>query len=67
MTYFDCFVVGSWMFVIGWYVGAIYMQNRNEEGEKPRVTKTLRLVEEPERSSGCEAWRLPVAASASAD
>jgi hypothetical protein len=42
MAYFDCFVVGSWMFVIGWFLGAIYVQNRNEKTEAPRV------VEKPE-------------------
>jgi hypothetical protein len=42
MTYFDCFVVGSWMFVIGWFLGAIYVQNQTEKTEAPRV------VEKPE-------------------
>jgi len=61
MLYFDCFVVGSWTFVIGWFLGAIYRQNQNEKRESPRV------IEQPERSTECEAWRLPVSASASAD
>ncbi|HTS56498.1 MAG TPA: hypothetical protein VMH03_03045 [Terriglobales bacterium] len=61
MTYFDCFVIASWMFAIGWFVGAIYVQNHNEKTEGPRVS------ENPERCPECEAWRLPVAASATAD
>lgn len=56
MTYFDCFVVGSWMFVLGWFFGAVYMQNRAEETQTPRVTEEA----EPERCPECEAWRLPV-------
>jgi len=60
MTYFDCFVAGSWMFVIGWYLGAIYVQNHNEKTESSRATEKL------EPCTECEAWRLPVAASASA-
>ena len=61
MTYFDCFAVGSMMFSIGWFLGAVYMQNQNEETQSPRV------VEKPERCPECEAWRLPGLASASAD
>lgn len=30
MPYFDCFVVGSWMFAIGWFLGAIHVQERDE-------------------------------------
>jgi hypothetical protein len=59
MTYFDCFVIGSWMFAIGWFLGAVWMQNHAEETESSRVS------EKPEPE--CEAWRLPVAVSASAD
>jgi hypothetical protein len=55
MTYFDCFIVGSSMFAIGWFLGALYLQNHGEEREKP------------EGRPDCQAWRLPVAASASAD
>jgi hypothetical protein len=61
MAYFDCFVVGAWMFAIGWFLGAIYVQNHNEKTERPRVS------EKPERCPECEEWRLPVAASAAAD
>ena len=61
MPYFDCFVVGAWMFAIGWFLGAIYVQNNSEEAERPRAT------EKPERCPECEAWRLPAVASASAD
>jgi len=59
MTYFDCFMVGSWMFATGWFLGAIYLQNHTEETESPRVS------EQPERES--EVWRVPAVASASAD
>jgi len=49
------------MFAIGWFLGAVYVQNHKEETERPRVS------EKPEPCPECEAWRLPVAASASAD
>jgi len=58
MTYFDCFVVGSWMFAMGWFLEAVYMQNQDEKRESPRVD------EAPERCSECEAWRLPISTSA---
>lgn len=61
MPYFDCLVTGSWMFVIGWYVGAIYMQNRNEKRELPRASKKV------EKCTECEAWRVLDVASAAAD
>jgi hypothetical protein len=61
MTYFDCFLVGSWMFVIGWCLGAIYVQNQNEK------TETLRVVEKPEPCPDCEALEISAFASASAD
>jgi len=61
MTYFDCFVIGAWMFAIGWSLGAIYVQNHNEE------TQISQVSEKPERCAEREAWRLPVVASASAD
>jgi len=61
MLYFDCFVVASWMFAIGWFLGAIYIQNQNEQKE------SLRVTEAPERSPECEAWRLPDGLSAAAD
>jgi hypothetical protein len=61
MNYFDYFVVASWMFAFGWFLGAIYVQNRSEKRERPRQTEKL------EQSAGYETWRLPVAASASAD
>lgn len=67
MSYFDCFVAGSWMFVLGWYVGAIYVQSHNQKRESSRVAESLRVTEKPERCPECEAWRLPVAASVSAD
>jgi len=37
MTYFDCFVLGAWMFAIGWFLGAVYGQNHTEKTEHPRV------------------------------
>jgi hypothetical protein len=61
MTYFDCFVVGAWMFAIGWFLGAIYMQNQSEKTERPSVS------EKPEPSPESEAWRVPIAGSAAAD
>jgi len=61
MTYFDCFVLGAWTFAIGWFLGAIYVQNHDEKAESPRAVK------EPERCTECDEWRLPVAASAGAD
>jgi hypothetical protein len=66
MTYFDCFVVGSWMFALGWFLGAVYMQNHNEESANEE-TQSLPVTEKPEPCPECEAWRLPVAASAAAD
>ena len=53
--------VGSWMFAIGWFLGAIYVQNQDEKMEGPRV------VEQAEVCPECEAWRLPAVASVSAD
>jgi len=60
MTYFDCFVVGSWMFVTGWFLGAIYVQSFTEKTESSDVTENLEIViEAPEPCPQCEAWRLP--------
>ena len=53
MTYFDCFLVGAWMFTIGWSIGAIYTQNHKGK------TKSSRVFEGPEPCPDCEAWRLP--------
>ena len=61
MTYFDCFVLTSWAFAIGWFLGAIYVQNHSEKTERPRVSEKLEPCPE------CEGLRLPVAASAAAD
>jgi hypothetical protein len=61
MTYFDCFVLGAWTFAIAWFLGAIYVQNQNEKTESPGVS------EKPRRCPHGEEWRLPIAASASAD
>jgi hypothetical protein len=56
MAYFDCCMVGAWMFAIGWFLGAVYMQNHDKTMESPRVNEEP----EPER----HALRFPVAASA---
>lgn len=61
MTYFDCCVAGAWMFAIGWFWGAIYVQNHGEKTESPSVS------EKPEPSPEYEAWRVPMAGSAAAD
>jgi len=53
MTYFDCFVLGAWTFVIGWFVGAIYVQNREEKEESQEA------VEKPELCPDCDALRFP--------
>jgi hypothetical protein len=58
MTYFDCFLAGSWMLAIGWFLGAIWMQNHNEETQISQVSET------PGRCPECESWRVPVAARA---
>ena len=60
MTYFDCFMVGSWMSVLGWFLSAIYAQNQNNE-----ETESRRRSEQPERES--EVWQVPPVASAAAD
>jgi hypothetical protein len=61
MAYFNCFLAGSWMFVIGWYLGAIYMQNRNQE-------KPVSLpAEAPESYVEREGWQVPAPASVAAD
>ncbi len=61
MLYFDCFVVGAWTFVFGWFLGAVYVQNQNEKAESPRASEKL------ERCTECEAWRVLGVVSASAD
>jgi len=55
MPYFDCFVIAAWAFALGWFLGAIYVQNCHEKTGSPRV------IEQPERCPECEAGRLPVA------
>jgi len=52
MTYFDCFVVGMWAFAFGWFFGAIYVQNhennpadlRREEGPEPTPAVEIEAV-----------------------
>jgi len=61
MTGFDCYVVGAWTFAMGWFLGAVYVQNRNEKTER------LPVSEKPEPCTECEAWRLPVVQTAAAD
>jgi hypothetical protein len=63
MTYFDCFVVGAWMFASGWFLGAIYVQNHNEETTNEETQSPL-VSEISEQCPECEAWRLPAVASA---
>jgi hypothetical protein len=60
MTYFDCFVAASWALAIGWFLGAIYIQNQNQKAESPC------LAQEPETSSHADAWGLPAVSNASA-
>jgi len=63
MTYFHCFMVGSWMFALGWFLGAIYVQNhkaKEEETESPRVSEELHPCPE------CEGSRLPAVAKSRA-
>ena len=67
MAYFDCFVVGAWMFAIGWFLGAVYIHNRNEKAESPRVTEIFDETEILETYTEDEASRVPAAASAGAD
>ena len=55
MPYFDCFMIGAWMFAMGWFLGAVYVQNHEEKTEHPK------------RSPEGEACRRAVLASASAD
>jgi len=61
MLYFNCFMIGAWMFAMGWFLGAVYVQNHEERTERPRAS------EKPERSPEDEAWRRAVVASACAD
>lgn len=51
MTYFDCFVIAAWTFVIGWFVGAVYVQNHHEKTEGSGV------FEKPEPCPDCDALR----------
>jgi len=61
MTYFYCFVVGSWMFALGWFLGAVYVQDYGEQMESPRTGENF------EKCTACEAWRVLSTASAAAD
>jgi len=61
MTYFYCFVVGAWMFALGWFLGAVYVQNYSEQTESPRASEDF------EKCTECEAWRVLSTASAAAD
>ncbi len=54
MTYFDCFTIAAWTFGIGWFIGAIYVQNHAEKTESPGI------VEAPEPCPDCDAFRFPV-------
>ena len=57
MPYFHFFVVGSWTFVIGWFVGSIYAQHLAEKAQSSR------LSERPEVCPRCQEWRFPVMTS----
>jgi hypothetical protein len=61
MLYLHYFMVGAWMFAIGCFLGAIYVQNHDEKAKSPR------LLEKVEKCTECEAWRVLNAASAAAD
>jgi hypothetical protein len=52
MTYF----AGSWMFALRWFLGAIFVQNHNEE------TEILRVSEQP----SSEVWQIPALPAAPA-
>jgi hypothetical protein len=60
MTYFDCFVAASWAFAVGWFLGAIYVQNHNQTAESSR------LAEEPGISSHGAPLQFPAVSNASA-
>jgi hypothetical protein len=60
MTYFDCFVVGAWMFAFGWFFGATHVQNRTEKTEIPPE------LEQPVPSPEFDTLPLAVTGSASA-
>ncbi len=63
MSYFDGFVVGAWMFAIGWFLGAIYAQNRTEVTQTPREAEEMQtspVNEIPEPRLDCYGWRLPI-------
>jgi len=59
MTYFDCFVVGSWMFAMGWFFGAVYIQNQ--------ATETVLASVELKQSARHDRWQVLTSASAAAD
>ncbi|HEX8814923.1 MAG TPA: hypothetical protein VF753_05420 [Terriglobales bacterium] len=55
MTYFDCFLIASWMSVIGWFIGAIFAQNGSERVKRSRPTG------QAERTPAAEAWQFGAA------
>jgi len=61
MLYFHCFMVGSWMFAIGWFLGAVWVQHQEERTQRTRASEKL------ERCTEGEAWRVLGVTSASAD
>jgi len=69
MLYVHYFIVASWMFALGWFLGAIYVQNHTEETESPRAVEKLevRALEKLEPCTECEAWRVVNVASVAAD
>jgi len=61
MTGFDGFVVGAWMFALGWFLGAIHSQDHKEK------TEGLGVTQKTEPCPDCGAWPRPVSAGVAAD
>ncbi|HXZ33115.1 MAG TPA: hypothetical protein VEH30_12620 [Terriglobales bacterium] len=61
MPYFYCLLAGSWMFALGWFLGAIYVQNQNDK------TPTSIVGEQQVAYPDFETWRLGVGAAGAAD
>ena len=39
MPFFYCLMAGLWMLVMGWYLGAIYAQNRDDASQSVSARK----------------------------
>jgi hypothetical protein len=60
MTYFDCLIAGAWMFAIGWFLGATYVQNQKKKTEKTQSPSAIEKSVPSESVEQCnerEAWR----------